>query len=80
MGSWTDLLVHFFLPSREIAVTHHVTLGVGAKVPPPQNPVSLTKGLFPSGLKRGCTRPRSAATIRSVSVLLTPCPQLCSVP
>lgn len=23
----------FFLPSREIAVTHHFTLGVGAKVP-----------------------------------------------
>lgn len=47
MGSWTDFLMHFFLPSREITVTHHFSLGVGAKVPPPPKPSLPHKGPLP---------------------------------
>ena len=59
----------------------HITLprGWGQRRHRHKNQVSLTKGLLPSGLKTGCTRPRSAATIRNVSLLLTACPQFCSV-
>ena len=44
--------MHFFLPSREIAVTHHFTLGVGAKVPYQEKTKSASQRAFSfSGLK-----------------------------